>query len=219
MNEHPRHLDRETAEQMLDGASPAHAAGAERLARLLAAAGGPPRSYEYDREEEAIMAFRSREVPKRRALSWRNLLTFKVLATTATITVGGLAFASTAGILPDPFNQEPGVSPTTAVTSTVPRRSGGASPTGLPSAAPGAEVPPGINGLCTSYLNKDAKERSEALQQPHYAQLISAAGGAENIEAYCSQLPLGPGKPPKTHEPTPPPRPTPEPNPPRASRK
>src|SRR5687768_2364644 len=125
MKEEPRHLDRETAEQMLDGASPTHAAGADKLARLLAAAGGQPRRYEYDREEEAVMAFRTREVPKRRVLSWRNLLTFKVLATAAAITVGGLAFASTTGILPSPFEQETGVSPTTAVTSAMPRRSGG----------------------------------------------------------------------------------------------
>ena len=83
MNEDRRDLDRETAEQLLDGTLPTGAAGTERLAALLAAAGGPPRPYEYAREEEAVMAFRASPPPARRLPSWRKLLTFKVLAITA----------------------------------------------------------------------------------------------------------------------------------------
>jgi hypothetical protein len=213
MNEHPRHLDRETAERLLDGASPTRAAGAGKLAELLAAAGGPPRPYEYAREEEAVMAFRAAPAPVRLP-SWRKLLTFKVLAIFATITVGGLAFASTTGIIPGPFNQSPGISPTTGESSN-PGRSR-ASTAGAPSAEPS---PTGhaaaLAGLCTSYLAKDAQARSKALDTPPYAGLVAAAGGPDKVEAYCVQLPEK-EKQDKSHEPG---RPSHEPNPPRASRR
>jgi hypothetical protein len=204
MNEHPRQLDRETAEQLLDGASPSRAVGADRLAKLLAAAGGPPRPYEYAREEEAVMAFRAKPAPARSLPSWRKFLTFKVLAITATITVGGLAFASTTGILPGPFNQSPGVSPTADPSSDRPGRSRISSP-GAPT--PAATAAGAFSGLCNSYLSKDAPGRSKALESPAYAHLVTAAGGADKVEAYCLALSEkekeDKSKEPKpTHEPT-----------------
>lgn len=210
MNEHPRHLDRETAERLLDGASPTRAAGAEKLAELLAAAGGPPRPYEYAREEEAVMAFRAAPAPARLP-SWRRLLTFKVLAIFATVTVGGLAFASTTGIIPGPFNQSPGVSPTTGENSN-PVRSR-ASSAGMPTSEPSPTAPAAaFSGLCHSYLAKDAEGRRKALETPAYADLVTAAGGADKVEAYCVQLPEK-EKQDKSRDP----KPSHEPNPPRAS--
>ncbi|GIH07643.1 hypothetical protein Rhe02_57100 [Rhizocola hellebori] len=211
MNEHRRHLDRETAEQLLDGVSPTRAAGADRLAELLAAAGGPPRPYEYAREEEAVLAFRAAPAPARRRPSWRKLLTFKVLAITATITVGGLAFASTTGIIPGPFSQSPGVSPTGNPTSNTPGRSRASSPA---SPTPASSAAAAFGGLCNSYLSKDAQARSKALTTPAYADLVTAAGGADRVEAYCTALP-DKEKADKSKDP----KPTHEPNPPHASRR
>jgi hypothetical protein len=219
MNEDRRDLDSETAEQLLDGALPTRAAGTERLAALLAAAGGPPRPYEYAREEEAVMAFRALPAPARRP-SWRKLLTFKVLAITATVTVGGLAFASTTGIIPGPFNDNPGVSPTNDPTWNSPERSHsstGGSPTPEATSATAA-----LSGLCTSYLAKDAEARRRTLDTPPYADLVTAAGGVDKVDAYCAALPEK-EKEDKSKEP----RPTHEPpaaqshvpNPPRASRR
>jgi hypothetical protein len=205
----PGHLDRETAEQLLDGASPTRAAGADRLAELLAAAGGPPRPYEYAREEEAVMAFRTAPAPARRRISWRKLLTFKVLAITATVTIGGLAFASTTGILPVPFTQSPAASPSADATSPARSRSSTKTSSPTPDSSP---IPAAFGGLCNSYLAKDAQGRSKALETHPYADLVAAAGGADKVEAYCIALPE---KEKKSKDP----KPTHEPNPPRASRK
>jgi hypothetical protein len=212
MDDRKRNLDRETAEQLLDGASPTPAAGVDRLAALLAAAGGPPRPYEYAREEEAVMAFRAAPAPTLRRPSWRRLLTFKVLAITATVTVGGLAFASTTGIIPGPFNDNPGVSPTSDPTWKSPDRSR-SSTAGTPT--PGATpAPAAFSGLCISYLAKDTEARRRALDTPAYKDLVTAAGGADKVDAYCAALPEK-EKRDKSKEP----KPTHEPNPPRASRR
>ncbi len=214
MNEHPSHLDRETAEQLLDGASATLAGdpSTERLARLLAAAGGPPRPADYSREEEAMMAFRAAASAPRRK-TWRRLLTFKVLAVTATVTVGGLAFASTTGIIPGPFKQETGVSTQPPAATSGPGRSH-ARTTPAPPSAPASPPAPGFAGLCNSYLKKDQAERSKALNSPPYAELVAAAGGQQNVEAYCHGLP-GKDKPEKSHDP----KPTHQPGPPRATRR
>ncbi len=222
MNEHPRDLDRETAEQLLGGASPTGDAGAERRARLLAAAGGPPRPYEFAREEEAVAAFHAARKPSRRRLSWRSLLTFKVLAVTATITVGGLAFASTAGILPDPF-KPPAASPSTSAPSLPGRSTTRGNSTPAP-VAPSAANDAVFSGLCESYLKRDQEGRAKSLETKPYAELVTAAGGRDKVEAYCvvvveEEKP----KPDKSKQPPPPPpQPpshAPQPPPPHASRK
>ena len=217
MNEHPRHLDRETAEQLLDGACATRAEGlddtTDRLARLLAAAGGPPRPAEFSREEDAMAAFRAASLTSRRRGLWRKLLTFKVLAVTATITVGGLAFASTTGILPAPFKQDTGSPSPPAISATTANRpaSSPAEPQPSVSASPPA---PSVRGHCHSYLSKDAEGRRRVVDTPALAELVTAAGGKEHVEAYCVAL-TGNEKAEKPHQA----RPTREPNPPRASRR
>ncbi|MEU0156769.1 hypothetical protein ABZ071_33860, partial [Micromonospora fulviviridis] len=80
--------------------------------------------------------------------------------------------------------------------------SGSAGPTGgVPSTAPtpGASGrPPSagqLAGLCRGYLAKSDQQRARALETSAFADLVTAAGGADRVESYC--LALAPEKSPE----------------------
>lgn len=210
MTEYPQDLDRETAEHLLDGAGATDHVDVGALSHLLASAAGPAKPHELAGENAAVMAFRAARIEPQRGFSWRRLLTFKAIAAVvAAIAAGGLAFASTTGIIPGPFKVDPPLpSPSTTATRSAPETA---------SASPGAETsasahlsPPSeaLQGLCQAYLAKPPGERGKALQSPAFSELVAAAGGADKVDAYCA-VPAE-GKPEKS----PPPKPSNPANPP-----
>lgn len=68
-----------------------------------------------------------------------------------------------------------------------------------------AATPKSLKGQCRAISVGNKTERGKALESPPFAALIEAAGGIENVAAYCAEL-LGdeavkPGKPEKTDKP------------------
>ncbi|WP_405108442.1 hypothetical protein OG559_26405 [Micromonospora sp. NBC_01405] len=51
----------------------------------------------------------------------------------------------------------------------------------------GAQLP----GLCRAYLAKSAAQRERALEKPGFAPLVTAAGGADEVESFCQDLLAG----------------------------
>ncbi|MEU5553130.1 hypothetical protein ABZ738_25460 [Micromonospora sp. NPDC047793] len=81
-------------------------------------------------------------------------------------------------------------SPTTSPSPTAsPTGSPSPSETGTPQAS--AYVGPvdsGNAGHCRSYLSKSERQREKAMESPGFADLRDAAGGADNVAAYCRAL-------------------------------
>ncbi|GIJ25047.1 hypothetical protein Vqi01_02090 [Micromonospora qiuiae] len=46
----------------------------------------------------------------------------------------------------------------------------------------------GNSGRCKAYLSKPERQREKALRTPGFDELVTAAGGAEHVPAYCRQL-------------------------------
>jgi len=181
-----RDLPQEAAERLLSGDLTPPPEGAETLAALLAAATAPARPDELAGEAAAMAAFRANP-PAVRRWSLRRVLTIKVAALmTATVAAGGVALASSTGLLPNPFQPTPGSSQSPSGPSSPKDRSPapGLSPDG-PGHSGQAEA---MRGLCHSYQAKPANERGKALRTPAFAALVSEAGGPEHVDAYCTQL-------------------------------
>ena len=187
-----------------------------RLARLLAAASAPATAAELHGQQAVLAAFRSSR-PVRRRRGWiARLLSVKVIAATAAaLTAGGLAVAAGNGTLPIPGWSDAPSTPgqTTARPSVL---------VSIPPGAPGSTmsgspvVAAQVKGLCTAFLAADPDKRARQLTEPRYAELITAAGGADRVEPYCQAL-VGtpkptdhPPEPTKTHpaHPSKPPQPT-----------
>ena len=53
---------------------------------------------------------------------------------------------------------------------------------------PNATPSPSLIGLCTAYLAGAGAEHGNALQNPAFTALITAAGGPDKVDAYCTGL-------------------------------
>ncbi|MFG2054579.1 hypothetical protein ACGFI9_11180 [Micromonospora sp. NPDC048930] len=205
--------DRAESERLLDtaraGGPPE--AGADPLVHLLAAAAAPTNPGELSGEEQAVAAFRAARAypvpgPAPARLPRPRRFRVGVAAWAA-----GLAATATAGVavaavsLDRPEQPAPPPVPTTAGRT-------GAGDTGSPSQSPGgtpsvgasgpaaSPTPDGtggpgrpateqqLTGLCRAYLAKPDEQRAAALETAAYADLVAAAGGAGQVEAYCVRL-------------------------------
>lgn len=182
-----RRWTRRSAERALDG----HTSGREGSAVdavLAAASRETPSGTELSREAEAVAMFAaSRAISADTVegltmiqMTRRRLATAKVgIATTAAIllTGGGVAYAATSGSLPSPLGQDH-------------RSESGAKHS---AAAPGkakdktATPHPSLTGLCHAFQS-GATSHGKALQSPAFKALVTAAGGTENVPAYCITL-------------------------------
>lgn len=224
-----RHLDRDplaldqgTAERLLAGtldpadAPPAYAAVAE----VLAAAGAPPRPDELAGEAEAVARFRA-HAARRPVRTGRQLAR---LAVTAAVVLGllsaaGVGFAT--GVIPrtgewvgravqsvvgtEPgSNAPPGTEPGSSSTSPA-GQSGSTAASTTPGSvqSPSSSAVPGstaaAEGLCRAYQAGNGKKLDAAAFQA----LATAAGGSDNIPAYCravQEAQGGPSKPGKGHD-------------------
>ncbi|SCF21729.1 hypothetical protein GA0074695_4441 [Micromonospora viridifaciens] len=86
-----------------------------------------------------------------------------------------------------------GGGPSSATGSADPSPIGGPSASG-PSAVPEPTTPgrPAasgkLSGQCRAYLAKPVPERAKALRTPGFADLVAAAGGADQVADYCTRL-------------------------------
>lgn len=194
---HDEH-DQAASERRLDDAY-ARRAPRDPLGELLMRAAAPGRPDELAGAETVLAAFRAAypaPTPQpRRTL--RRALMLKVAAVVAALTVGGVAFATGTGVLPNPFpigpQQDPGDSPSAAHSSRGTAPSASPSGTALPSsslfpsALPGASLPANAQGLCRSFLATAEKDKPKATDSPEYAALVAAAGG-QDLTTFCEAL-------------------------------
>ncbi|MEV0429053.1 hypothetical protein [Micromonospora sp. NPDC050495] len=203
--------DRAETDRLLDAARAGRPPGpdADPLARLLAAAAAPAEPGELGGEEQALAAFRAAraEPAPAPARASRRRLRLGAAAWAA-----GLAATATAGVAFAAVRLDrapaPVPAPSTASTGgpVGPTRSGSADPTaGSPAPTPASAAPtatglpgrpartPQLTGLCRAYLAKSAGQRAEALETPAFGTLVVAAGGADQVTAYCTRLVPAPG--------------------------
>ncbi|MGR6319341.1 hypothetical protein Q2K19_29240 [Micromonospora soli] len=199
--------DRAESERLLDAvrAGRAPGPGADPLARVLAAAAAPGDPGELAGEERALAAFRAARAkpapvparaPRRRRLRLGVAAWAAGLAATAT---AGVAFAAVS--LDRPEQPAPPTTPAGTDGSSAASPTGSSPTTGTAGPAPSTGAPatgtggPGqpakvqqLTGLCRAYLAQPDPQRATALETPAFADLAAAAGGAEQVEAYCLRL-------------------------------
>ncbi|MFG1866456.1 hypothetical protein [Micromonospora arborensis] len=206
----------------------------ESVAGLLAAAAGPTRPGELAGEEAALAAFRAARanpvpsVPRRqrrRRLTTGAVAWIGAVAATAT---AGAAFAAVTNRdwAPDPVPPAPArTSPTPDEGATVPSEPSRSASHGTPSPGTPSHVPPSpsvsspgtppahtppegaLHGLCRAWQAKEPEQREKALRTPAFERLVTAAGSADQVEAYCRRLVPEP-TPSESVKPKPPPPPT-----------
>ena len=205
-------LTRRDAERILDHRGDP----SDPVAQLVGAAAAPSGAAEG--EERAVSLFRQAPVRVRGPLSLRRRLAALPTAVLAAGALalgggGGLAIAATHGALHVPFtghdhrseqapaapsSTNPGLSRTPGAPAADGSEGPGADATHLPSATPS----PSLAGLCRAYQAGAVPRKAT---NPAFAALSSAAGGAEGVTAYCSNLvgtPTHPARPTQAAQPT-----------------
>lgn len=181
-------VDRRTTERLLDTAAAGRPVGPDPLVRLIRAATLPGGGRELAGEDLAVAAFRDARhtaVTARRRGSLRaslaKLVSVKIAALAGALAVGGVALAAGTGALPDLPYIGP-ASHTPAVHSTTTNEPGGdgARSHGSPS--------PSLVGLCHAWLAGVADNPGKAPQNPAFGQLLTAAGGRDQVQRYCDDL-------------------------------
>jgi hypothetical protein len=203
----PRRIDRETAERMLCGDPITARDSRWPLASLLVAAAAPALPAELASEQACVDRFRAASrIPARRPrrlsvikATVLRLLTVKAaIAALATTAAGGVAFAASTGTLHNPLGgHASGVAP--GVTASQPvakhakpsegtgdRGADGQGRNGGPAASHAPS--PSLVRLCHAYDEGNKAEHGKALDNPAFTVLITAAGGRDRVDAYCSAL-------------------------------
>ncbi|SCF34059.1 hypothetical protein GA0074696_4609 [Micromonospora purpureochromogenes] len=225
MNAH--RMDQETVERLLVGPVVDPYDGPEPLVRLLTAVRAAPHPGELRGESAAMHAFRSARagVPlpapsPARSFPLARLAGLKVaLAGLAVAATGGVALAAATGTLPGPLHRDAPVTPPSAAPQRTPPTTAG--PGG--SAAPPSDKPESsrptpaasILGLCRSYRAAAADNPGRALDNPAFADLVTSAGGRDEVPGYCERVvrDARTSAPPSADHPTPTERPTSRPSP------
>jgi hypothetical protein len=194
--------------------------GPDELRRVLAAASAPAEARELAGEQAAVAQFRASYADSVQPVRRRSVIktaAAKVIgakvvlgAALAALATGGVAVAAATDHLPGPgsHHSQAGpaaesshvrqVSPSTPTTPsgqptpTGPRGQSGTHPSS--SHASAASPSPSLVGLCTAYEAKVADNPGKALTGPAFTALITAAGGSDNVAAFCVTV-LGDGHP------------------------
>lgn len=202
---HPR-LNAAHAEQLLAGPQPE---AEDPLSRVLAAAAAPARAKELAGEDDAVRAFhlarRASPVPplpvvhrRRPRYRWGWALVVKVAAIVLATATASWALAATTGVVPAPWQPSPVKPPPASATGpggshrptpTAPA-SATADPAGTPGATPMGSIPPAadpsLHARCRSFVNQGGS--LDLLDNPSLSRLAVAAGGKQNVPAYCEAL-------------------------------
>ncbi|HEX8867446.1 MAG TPA: hypothetical protein VF821_17440, partial [Lentzea sp.] len=168
-----------------------HGSGNDRLSDLLAAASAPARHHELAGEEAAVAAFRTARLataPQRRRPRMLSLLSVKIAATAAAA-AGGIALAAAAGALPGQHREDPAPTADTNVitTSSTTAASKQKPAEGKPDTNPSPS--PSLKGLCQAWTSGAGADHGKAHENPAFSALITAAGGADKVPAFCADLP------------------------------
>jgi hypothetical protein len=197
-------LNRNQAEQLLRGESASGPASqlADNcaLASLLAFAAAPQAGRELAGEAEAVTAFRRAHLgpapqPRRPSMSATKLLVAKAVIAAVGVSGGGVALAAATGHLPANLAGKPAAASSAAAAAS----SAGGKSTSHP-ADPAASPSPSLRGLCQAYTARVSQSPGKALDSPAFTALITAAGGKDNVTAFCtSVLATHPGNAPASH--------------------
>ncbi len=208
MDDRHRRVTRAAAEQIFDGVSRGAPPVGVPIAELLTAAVPRIADRETPGERSAVAAFRAaRRAPEPAARTTvrhrrvTSVLAAKVIVAAAVLTGGGVAVADNADVIPRLFDQgtqhavapSRRPSPTSNAGSASAKASVPRPPTGSPSppgSAPSTGLPPSLTlvSACRSYLDLSTSDRSKWITKHRYADLVSAAGGADRVDAYCAAL-------------------------------
>ncbi|MBQ0897388.1 hypothetical protein KBX37_30720 [Micromonospora sp. U56] len=219
MNAH--RMDQETVERLLVGPVVDPHDGPEPLVQLLTAVRAAPHPGELRGESAAMHAFRRARAgaplpapSPARSFSLARLAGLKVaLAGLAVAATGGVAFAAATGTLPGPLHRDAPATPPSAVPQSTPPTTAG--PGGSAGPTSGKPEPSGpapaasILGLCRSYRAAAGDNPGQALDNPAFADLVTRAGGRDEVRGYCDRLvrdtgaPAPPSAPPSAVHPTP----------------
>jgi hypothetical protein len=186
-----RRISARAAEDLLNGAS---ADGRHtHVAALLRTAAGPGRPDELAGQQQALMAFHRAQLrpdpsPRRQSMiksALVKVLTVKAAAVAALVLAGGgVALAASTGALPNPLSSH---QPATATSSSGhPDSSHG--PTATPHPGGSADPSPSLVGLCRAYTAGAGSAQGKALDNPAFHALLTAAGGKDNVDSYCTNL-------------------------------
>jgi hypothetical protein len=186
-------------EQLLPGDLPADSA----LARLLADASAPAQPHEVDGLSAALTAFSASQPNPRRSpvkTVLASMLAAKALAIgAAAATIGGVALATATGSLPpaaqnaahDLVHAPAAASAHSAKLDddeTEPTATPSDTSSPSPSATHSATPNPSLVGLCRAYGAGVATSHGKALDNPAFTVLITAAGGKDNVAAFCTGI-------------------------------
>jgi hypothetical protein len=187
-----------TAERQLAGRSvTADVAGP--LAAVLRAATAPAHPQELVREEVASAAFTNAvqltTVPQQRRQSMLKSALAKVLTVKAAVILAavgstGVVLAAGTNALPGPWSDTP-ASPPVSTRSANPSAPPSITTTGRPSDVgkpADADPAPSMTGLCQAYQAQVAEDPGKALDSPAFTALVTAAGGADKVPAYCDTV-------------------------------
>jgi hypothetical protein len=183
-------IDRDTADALLAGA-PATAHGLDRLGTHLAAATAPGQPHELTGRAAALAAFRAaraQPATEQRRTSMiktalAKLITIKAAAVLAVTAAGGVALAASTGALPNPLANPPAATPSPT------------HPTGRPATTPSHPAAdnrnmssPSLVGLCHAYTSGAGNDHGKALADPAFTALVTAAGGTDKVDAFCTTI-------------------------------
>jgi hypothetical protein len=184
--------DQDTLELLLAGRlDPADVpAGHAGLARLLAAASAPAAAEELAGEQAALAEFAAMmqshptSPNRRRAAVPSRLFSVKAAAAVlaAVLSIGGVAAAAT-GLLPGQAQRAADQAPSTTATRAAGHGLGDAAVVDLPAAAK--------TGLCRAWQAGQGADHGRRADSPAFQALAAAAGGADNVAAYCSDVTAG----------------------------
>lgn len=171
------------------------------LHALLSDAAAPARSDELVGMSQAVTWFAA-ETPRRSRMPafLAALVATKtaLAATAATAAVGAVTLAGATGTLPDPA-QEVAHSAFGAPTADKAEKADKiekADEVETLEATPSASPSPNLVGLCRAYTSGVKDSSGKALENPAFTVLVTAAGGAEGVDAFCvTTLAAAPGKP------------------------
>jgi hypothetical protein len=182
----PPAADQDTLERLLVGRlSPADApAGYAGLAGLLAAVAAPAAPEELAGEQLMLAEFKAvvqsppPTLVRRRANMLGKLASVKAAAAVlaAVLSIGGVAAAAT-GLLPGRAEQAAGQAPSTTGAGAARHGLGGAAVVDLGAAAK--------TGLCQAWQSGNGADHGGRAESPAFRALAVAAGGADNVAAYC----------------------------------
>jgi hypothetical protein len=126
-----------------------------------------------------------------------KLLSAKLITATAVVSVatGGVALAAATNTLPDQAQSvahdllnAPSPDEHSSAAQEAQEASEAKQAAAKPSAAPQAMPSPALRGLCTANQAGATSNSGKALSNPAFGTLVTAAGGTDEVAAYCTKL-------------------------------